>query len=244
MVHADGESLPAAQVALASGKHNVRGAPRPPASTVAFKMQMQIGSAAAAMLNNVVHLSMFAGGYAGVCRIEDGIATICWVVERDRLDGAATYWQRNGSWQAHADFLSHEASFFAALLDDAKPLWDKPVAVAAIPYGFIRRTVISDTIYPVGDQLVVIPSYTGDGTSLALHTGMRAAQTVLQNRSASEFQRAAIDKIQPQIAWAKLANVAFVNARAQRWSAAIARVMPWALPQLATFVTKMTRLRA
>jgi len=74
--------------------------------------------------------------------------------------------------------------------------------------------VISDAVYPLGDQLVVIPSYTGDGTSIALHTGMSAAQAVLDGRSAGEFQARAIAKLKPQIAWAKVANVAFVNATA------------------------------
>lgn len=238
VVHTADESLRAAQVVLASGKHNVRGVSRPSASTVAFKMQMRIGPSAAAMLDQLVHLSMFANGYAGVCLIEDGIATICWVVDHNRLDGVATW-----EWQAHADFLSRAASFFALLLKDATPLWNRPVAVAAIPYGFIRKAVISESIYPVGDQLVVIPSYTGDGTSLALHTGLRAAQAVLQKRTAAEFQATAVAKLRPQIAWAKLANVAFVNARAQRISAAVARAMPWALPQLAALVTNKTRLR-
>jgi menaquinone-9 beta-reductase len=47
--------------------------------------------------------------------------------------------------------------------------------------------VISDAIYPLGDQLVVIPSYTGDGTSIALHTDMAAARALFSaaNRRAN-----------------------------------------------------------
>ena len=91
----------------------------------------------------------------------------------------------------HANFLSDRSSFYAALLREATPLWDKPVAVAAIPYGYLREAVISDVVYPLGDQLVVIPSYTGGGTSLALHTGLSAARAVLNKESAGEFQRQA-----------------------------------------------------
>jgi flavin-dependent dehydrogenase len=239
VVHTAGERLVASRVALASGKHNLRGLQRPQAPTVAFKMQLHPGKAATALLENLVHLSMFAGGYAGVCLVEGDIATICWVIESNRLvDGASA------GWPTHAEFLSERSSFFAAFLSDATPLWEKPVAIAAIPYGYLREAVISDVVYPMGDQLVVIPSYTGGGTSLALHTGLSAARAVLDNRSAGEFQKRTIAKLKPQIGWAKLANVAFVNAPAQRLTAAVARLAPWVLPQVATFVVKMTRLRA
>jgi flavin-dependent dehydrogenase len=115
--------------------------------------------------------------------------------------------------------------------------------VAAIPYGFLRREVISDAVYPLGDQLVVIPSYTGDGTSIALHTGIEAARAVLSGQPAGVFQAKTIAKLKPQIAWAKVANVAFVNATAQRVTAAVARVAPWAVPGIARFVVNRTRLR-
>jgi flavin-dependent dehydrogenase len=237
VVHTATARWRANHVALATGKHNLRGLPRPQAPTVAFKMQLRPAAAATAELTDLVHLSMFPGGYAGACLVEDGIATICWVVARDLLDDTSA------GWDAHAEFLAKRSHFFAALLDGAMPLWDKPVAIAAIPYGFLREDVISNAIYPLGDQLVVIPSYTGGGTSIALHTGATAAQAVLNGRSAAEFQASAIAKLKPQIAWAKLANVAFVNAAAQRATAAVARLAPWALPQVATFIVNMTRLR-
>ena len=144
-------------------------------------------------------------------------------IDRDVTGEAAV------TWDAHAAFLAQRSDFFANLLAGATPLWDKPVAVAAIPYGFLRREVISDAVYPLGDQLVVIPSYTGDGTSIALHTGIAAAHAVLDGQSAGEFQAKTIAKLKPQIAWAKVANVAFVNATAQRVTSAVARVAPWAV---------------
>jgi flavin-dependent dehydrogenase len=231
------QQFAASRVALATGKHNLRGLPRPQAPTVAFKMQLRVTPVVAAMLEDLVQLAMFRGGYAGVCLVEGGIATICWVIDRDVAGEAAVM------WDAHAAFLAQRSQFFAKLLGGAMALWDKPVAVAAIPYGFLRREVISDAVYPLGDQLVVIPSYTGDGTSIALHTGMAAAHAVLDGRSAGEFQAKAIAKLKPQIAWAKVADVAFVNATAQRLTSAVARVAPWAVPGIARFVVNRTRLR-
>lgn len=238
IVHTATEQLPAAPVVLATGKHNLRGLPRPQPPNVAFKMQLRLSAAATATLDRLVHLSMFRGGYAGVCLVEDGIATICWVVERAALGDETPV-----AWSAHANFLAQRSAFFAVLLEGATALWDKPVAVAAIPYGFLREDTVADAIYPVGDQLVVIPSYTGDGTSIALHSGVMAARAILDRRSARDFQAAAIAKLRPQIAWAKLANIAFVNTTAQRMTAAIARFAPWALPQVATFIANKTRVR-
>jgi flavin-dependent dehydrogenase len=237
VVHTAAGEWPASHVVLATGKHNLRGLPRPQAPNIALKMQLRPSAAATARLDQLVHLSMFRGGYAGVCLVEDGIATVCWVVERAALDEASV------TWSAHAKFLSQRSAFFAAILDGATPLWDKPVAVAAIPYGFLRGETVANAIYPVGDQLVVIPSYTGDGTSIAMHTGVMAAQAVLGGQSAGVFQAAAIARLRPQIAWAKLANVAFVNTAAQRVTAAVSRLMPWALPQVAAFIANRTRMR-
>jgi flavin-dependent dehydrogenase len=237
VVHTASGPWPATHIALATGKHNLRGVQRPQTPNVAFKMQLRPSAAAATTLDQLVHLSMFRGGYAGVCLVEDGIATVCWVIEREVLGDTSV------DWDAHAEFLSRRSAFFAKILNGAEPLWDKPVAVASIPYGYLRAKTISDAVYPMGDQLVVIPSYTGDGTSLALYTGIMAAQAVLGERSASRFQAAAIAKLRPQIAWAKLANVAFVNTTAQRVTAAVARLAPWALPPVATFIVNRTRIR-
>jgi flavin-dependent dehydrogenase len=237
VVHAAAGPLAASHLVLATGKHNLRGVPRPLTANVAFKMQLRPSATAAATLDNLVHLSMFRGGYVGVCMVEDGIATVAWVIEREVLGDTGA------GWDDHADYLSRRSPFFARILSRATALWDKPVAVAAIPYGFLRADTIADAIYPVGDQLVVIPSYTGDGTSIALHTGVAAAEAILAGQTARAFQDAALAKLRPQIAWAKLANIAFVNTTAQRVTAAVAQLMPWAMPHVATFVTNKTRFR-
>ena len=152
-VHTAGRAMPADHVALATGKHNLRGVQRPQTANIAFKMQVRPDAAAAATLDELVHLSMFRGGYAGVCLVEDGIATICWVIERDALGDTAV------SWDAHAEFLSRRSAFFAKIIDGAQALWDKPVAVASIPYGFLRggyhrRRHLSDRRSACGDSML------------------------------------------------------------------------------------------
>ena len=71
-----------------------------------------------------------------------------------------------------------------------------------------------------------------------------APRAVLSGQSAGEFQAKGIAKLKPQIAWAKVANVAFVNARAQRVTSAVAHVSPWSVPGFARFVVNRMRQRA
>jgi flavin-dependent dehydrogenase len=65
VVHTATQQFAASHVALATGKHNLRGLPRPQAPTVAFKMQIRVTPMVAAMLEDLVQLAMFPGGYAG-----------------------------------------------------------------------------------------------------------------------------------------------------------------------------------
>src|SRR5580692_10479171 len=116
VVHTATQRFTASHVALATGKHNLRGLPRPQAPTVAFKMQLRVTSVVAAMLEDLVQLAMFPGGYAGVCLVEGGIATVCWVIDGDVVGEAAI------AWDAHAAFLAQRSRFFAKLLGGATAL--------------------------------------------------------------------------------------------------------------------------
>ena len=114
VVHTATQQFAASHVALATGKHNLRDLPRPQAPTVAFKMQLRVTPAVAAMLEDLVQLAMFPGGYAGVCLVEGGIATICWVVDRDVTGEAAV------TWDAHAVFLAAALGFFCNVCSAAR----------------------------------------------------------------------------------------------------------------------------
>ena len=73
------------------------------------------------------------------------------------------------------------------MLQGARFLSDRPAAITAIPYGYMRYSAIASNVFALGDQLCVIPSFTGDGTSLALSSGVEAAQAVLARRTAEAF---------------------------------------------------------
>jgi flavin-dependent dehydrogenase len=111
--------------------------------------------------------------------------------------------------------------------------------VGAIPYGYRRRAVIGKNVFPVGDQLCVIPSFTGDGTSLALSSGLAAAQAVLAAKSAGDFQTAFLERIRAQFLWARAVDATFKSAATRAF--AVGAVA--ALPSLARLVASLTRVK-
>jgi menaquinone-9 beta-reductase len=94
------------------------------------------------------------------------------------------------SWSEQAQHFSRQSEILGDLLQGARPEWDKPVAVAAIPYGYLRHQAIAPNIFPVGDQLAVIASFTGDGMTIALYSGIAAAQAVLAGDNAAHSSAA------------------------------------------------------
>ncbi|HET7446762.1 MAG TPA: FAD-dependent monooxygenase [Methyloceanibacter sp.] len=219
--------------ALATGKHNLRQYPRAASDMVGFKLQLRVTPDSLGRLEDVVQLVTFNGGYIGACIVEDRLVTLCWVLHRALLQRIGT------SWPEQAKYFAQQSEILAALLHEAKPQWDKPVAVAGIPYGYLRRSPIASNVFPLGDQLAVIPSFTGDGMSIALTSGIAAAQAVLAGESAAQFQAQIVGRLRPQFRWAGLVNVLFEVRRLHGFSVKLAA----ALPSLVTWLAQSTRLK-
>jgi flavin-dependent dehydrogenase len=111
--------------------------------------------------------------------------------------------------------------------------------VSAIPYGYTRRTAIAPNVYGIGDQLCVIPSFTGDGTSLALSSGLAAAHAVLSGTPAQDFHTAYLAGTRAQLRWARVVDATFKSAPSRRLSVAATA----AVPSLARLAANLTRLR-
>jgi menaquinone-9 beta-reductase len=179
----DGTSREAPTVFLATGKHDLRGHTRPKDSEqwVAFKMYYRLSAAQTAELANASELMLYPGGYGGIQPVEDGIANLCCVVQRRHLARVGHRWE---------NFLAkiqQVCPHLAMRLAGAEPLLAKPIAITHIPYGYLRRTT-EDGLYCIGDQAAVIPSFTGDGISIALHTARCAAAACLAAEPAPIFQ--------------------------------------------------------
>jgi flavin-dependent dehydrogenase len=64
--------------------------------------------------------------------------------------------------------MRQDCPHLAMRLAGAEPLLAKPIAITHIPHGYIRRTA-EDGLYCIGDQAAIIPSFTGDGISIAAY---------------------------------------------------------------------------
>jgi flavin-dependent dehydrogenase len=179
-----GDSLRASTVFLATGKHDLRGFPRAPAKQsdlVGFKMLWQLAPVQLRSLRNCMELYLFSGGYGGLSLIEDDIANLCLVVRRAAL-------RSSGGWPQLLALISGGNRHLRQLLSGATPLWQRPLAISSIPYGYLVRK--SAGLWCVGDQAAVIPSFTGDGISIALHSAALAAQMFIEGSSAADYNRA------------------------------------------------------
>ncbi|KPF75785.1 hypothetical protein IP88_07020 [alpha proteobacterium AAP81b] len=171
----------AGAVLLATGKHELRGEGRDPRGTIAgligFKMFFRDWRLAARLAGRV-EVTGFAGGYAGLQAVEGDRLNLCLVVDRER------YRQLGGSWPALFAALLAEPGL--AALGDAEALLARPLAIGAIPYGYLAAP--GDAIWRLGDQAAVIPSFCGDGMAMAVHGGRLAADMLAAGADAASFQ--------------------------------------------------------
>ncbi len=222
-----GERFTAPNVVLACGKHDLRGLNRPAGSQrdlVAMKMYLRLAPAQSAALAGNVELLLHSSGYAGLQPVEDGAANLCALVRRSTLT------LLGGKWDAIFDLIQQTCPAACERLAGAYPLLEKPLALSAIPYGFVRAHAAGDGLWAVGDQAAVIPSFTGDGMSIALFTGLRAAQSILENQPAEAFQRQLHRDLRFQVARATAISRALVHEPTRAVAVSLARRWPALLP--------------
>jgi hypothetical protein len=110
--------------------------------------------------------------------------------------------------------ITINAADLAMRLDGAESLLEKPITITHIPYGYLRRET-EDGLYCIGDQAAVIPSFTGDGISIALHTARRAVAAYLAAEPAPVFQPKLRSAMLPQMRLAEIAADGLNNALAR-----------------------------
>ena len=179
----NGDTFEAPTAFLATGKQDLRGYQRPedPERWVAFKMYFRLAPDQAAELARASELMLYPGGYGGIQPVEGGIANLCWVVQQRYLTRAGHRWENLLAK------MQQDCPHLAMRLAGAERLLAKPIAITHIPYGYIRSTT-ENGLYCIGDQAAVIPSFTGDGISIALHTARCAAAAYLTAEPAPAFQ--------------------------------------------------------
>ena len=174
-----GDAIGATQVVLASGKHDVRGWARAGGvqnDLIGFKMHWRLASE----LGGAIELHQFAGGYGGLVEVEDGAANLSVVVRR-------SVYQRLGGWPGLVAHMRRGNRSLDERLDGSEALWERPLAISSIPYGYLARG--TDGCWRVGDQAAVIPSFTGDGMAIALHSAAMAVEMMVAGQGALEYQK-------------------------------------------------------
>lgn len=170
---------------LATGKHDLKGAKRQSAGSIGdligFKMHYFLAEAQRRALHDAIEVLLFTGGYAGLQLIEEGVANLCLVVSQRRFE------QVGKSWDSLLDHMARECPHLGERLQGAVPIFGRPLSIFQIPYGFLHvpNPAEPQNLFRIGDQAGVIPSFTGDGMSIALHSGCLAASTFLSHGHAS-----------------------------------------------------------
>jgi flavin-dependent dehydrogenase len=179
-----GEEIVAREVFLCTGKHDLRGWQRPPGpqpDLLGFKLHLRLHPAQAAALGQGVEIALFPGGYAGLQPVEDGRANLCLLVRRGHFAALG------GRWPALLEDMVRASPHLSCRMEGAVPLFDRPLAIAAIPYGLVLRQ--GDGCWRLGDQAAVIPSFAGEGMSIALHSAALAAGCHVRGETAACFQQ-------------------------------------------------------
>lgn len=189
---ADGSSIEADALVLATGKHDLRGAGRDPGArdpALGLRWRLAPTERLSGMARGTVELHLFAGGYAGLALQEDGAANLCMAVKRSLLTSA-------GGDPLH--LLERLAADNPALTKRIEAAGSDPgpaQAVANVPYGWIAACPAQRAMR-IGDQAAVIPSLAGEGMAIALASGVAAGQAILTGLDAARFQRRLARRVQ------------------------------------------------
>jgi menaquinone-9 beta-reductase len=220
---ADG-SVTAAAAFLATGKHDLRGWRRPSnAGPIGLKLHLRLDPPHRQAVAGHVELVLFSGGYAGLQPVEDGIANLCLLVDRDRFAALGRDWRA----------LVADVPHLAGRLAGARVRHTRPMAIAGMPYGWITDDAASGPVYRLGDQAAAIPSFTGDGMAMALFSARHAAAAVLGGQPPAQYHRelAAAFRAPMRLA-GMVAAIAAVPA-AHRLLVSVGRLAPWFVGKVA-----------
>jgi flavin-dependent dehydrogenase len=211
----------AKDVFLATGKHDLKGWKRPPGlqpGLIAFKAYWTLNPEQATKLSGHVELILFPGGYAGLQPVEGGRANLCLLVCK------SIFAKKYGGWETLLEAMQAACPHLAQRLDGAACLLEKPLAIAGLPYGHVARE--GGGLWRLGDQAAVIPSFSGDGMSIALHSAQLAAECYLRDEGSQTYQRRLAAHIARQVRHATALSRSLVSAGGQRLVIAAAFCVP------------------
>lgn len=122
-----------------------------------------------------VEMYFFRGGYCGLAPIEDGACNVCCLVRRD--------WVRKRGATSLADFSAWlvKMSGHPALEARLRGAVQISSVVTTAPVYLARGKAVQEGALLVGDASGFLDPFTGEGVSMALHSGRLAAQAIAQS---------------------------------------------------------------
>lgn len=121
---------------------------------------------------DTVEMYLFRGGYCGLAPVEDGGCNICCLVHRQQI--------RQMDLRLHKDFAAWlaQVSRLPALETRLRGAAQVSPVVTTAPVHLARRQAAQGGALMVGDASGFLDPFTGEGISMALHSGRLAAQAV------------------------------------------------------------------
>ena len=214
---------------LATGKHDVRGSPRPRAAkdpALGLRLRLTPSPRLAKRLANTIELHLFDGGYAGLVLQEDGSANLCLAVRKSLLGDA------DGD---PAALLAKAAAAHPHLALRLEPGWREAAfdTIGSVPYGWSAEST-EPGVFRLGDQAAVIPSLAGEGIDIALASGIAAAEAWRTGGAdaAPAYQQALHKRVKAPLLWAGAAWGLAERPAITKWGLAAARFAPTLVERL------------
>ncbi len=221
-------------VVLATGKHDLRGHGRSGGvqrDYIGFKMNLCMREEATEALRGHIDIMLFHGGYAGLGLIDEGIGTLALIVNK------RVFSLRDGGFENLYDRLCCENQWSAWMFRQSTWVWQKALSVAKIPYGYVYAGSSRKGLYRVGDQFAVIPSFSGDGMSIALTSGMHCADALCRGVGQRLYHRSLYKTHAKQVRLA----VWIQEMAARRWTQGVMMKIVMRQPWFVRYLAHSTR---
>ena len=205
---------------------------------IGFKGHYRLAQSAAGCARRLLSRSMlFSGGYAGLQLVEGGIANLCLVVTRQALRRGRQELGRACSTASPMNALTWARAWEArSRSSSALSRSSRSLTAISMPRMPESRRACSAS----ATRLRVIPSFTGDGMSIALHSGRLAATTFLaQGQAGANFHRQLRADVQRSLRLSSVLNAAVRHRVGRQAVFHLCRAWPAAMRH----VTSLTRVQ-
>jgi len=118
---------------------------------------------------DLIQLDNFDGGYCGICKIEDDMYNLCYLVKNE-------YLKRYGSIPDMEREVLFKNRYIKSYFKESEFLFEKPEVINEI--SFSRKSLAEDHVLFCGDAAGMITPLCGNGMAMAIHSGKILAESI------------------------------------------------------------------